>query len=444
VAAAAALALLAGGCSGDPSGPAAPAADGPSYGAHIPTGTPQGMRAKQVMDMLNSDWPIGHGNVSTLATPEAVEETIAGMDPLWWDRPVTLEHVEIGAGSAALRVHNAYGAEHDIELSVDGDTLVDEFTVTLHPPRIGDWADIDAVLGASGARYSYQVARVADGRCHRLAGANTAESLPLASIFKLYVLLAVADAVKAGTLSWDEELVLTERAKALGSTVMEELQPGARVSVRWAAQQMISVSDNVATDLLIERVGREAVERALVAAGHHDPESMRPFPTMHELFSVGWGEPDLRERWKNASRADRARLLAEADERPLNPDPDRTFSPGSAYGAEWYGSAEDICRLHVALQRAAVGPAAPVRDILSAVPGITLDRAVWPYIGAKGGNLPGDLTFSWYAEDRTGVPYVVSFQLTWPQYRSRTAATWLLAIAQQAFGLIQRDQPAGR
>jgi beta-lactamase class A len=88
------------------------------------------------------------------------------------------------------------------------------------------------------------------------------------------------------------------------------------------------------------------------------------------------------------------------------------------------------------LQKAAVGPAAPVRDILSAIPGIDLDQSKWNYIGAKGGNLPGDLTFSWYAVDRTGQPWVVSFQLNWPRYRSQAAAGWLLSIAKQAFGLI--------
>ena len=83
-----------------------------------------------------------------------------------------------------------------------------------------------------------------------------------------------------------------------------------------------------------------------------------------------------------------------------------------------------------------MGEAAPVKDILSAVPGIELDRKQWPYIGAKAGNLPGDLTFSWYAVDRTGQAYVVSFQLNWPQFRSKTAAGWLLSIVNQAFGLI--------
>jgi beta-lactamase class A len=92
--------------------------------------------------------------------------------------------------------------------------------------------------------------------------------------------------------------------------------------------------------------------------------------------------------------------------------------------------------VHTALQKVAVGAAAPVKDILSAIPGIDLDGTKWSYVGAKGGNLPGDLTFSWYAVDHTGQPWVVSFQLNWPQYRSQTAAGWLLSIVRQAFGLI--------
>jgi hypothetical protein len=35
--------------------------------------------------------------------------------------------------------------------------------------------------------FSWQVAKVNDGRCDRVAGTNTAQFLPLASIFKVYV-----------------------------------------------------------------------------------------------------------------------------------------------------------------------------------------------------------------------------------------------------------------
>jgi beta-lactamase class A len=308
--------------------------------------------------------------------------------------------------------------------------------VSLEEPQINTWQDVDTELSKTGARYSYQVSKVNDGRCTTVAGTNVDLSLPLASIFKLYVLLAVAEAVKAGTLEWTDPLTITKEAKAVGSAGLQELAPGAQVSVRKAAQEMISASDNMATDLLIARLGPGAVERALVTAGHHDPASMTPFPTMHELFSIGWGQPDLREQWKQASPQVRAQLLEQTNSRPFQPDPVRTGTPASEYGAEWYGSASDICRVHAALQAAAVGEAAPVREILSAVPGISLDESKFPYIGAKGGNLPGDLTFSWYAVDRTGQPWVVSFQLNWPRFRSQTAAGWLLSVAHKTFGLI--------
>ncbi len=136
---------------------------------------------------------------------------------------------------------------------------------------------------------------------------------------------------------------------------------------------------------------------------------------MYELFSVAWGQPDVREQWQQATPQARAQLLQQANSRTYQPDPMRAHVPASEYGAEWYGSAEDICRVHVALQAGAVGKAAPVKQILAAAPGINLDRARWPYIGAKAGGLPGDLTFSWYAVDRTGQPWVVSFQLNWPR-----------------------------
>jgi beta-lactamase class A len=399
--------------------------------------TPQGVHAQQVMDMLNSDWPIGPNGVRTLASSDKVEEVTATMERMWWDRPFTRTGVDIGATGATLHVLTSYGVAQIIELRTDTTGFVDRFDVTLAPPTIDTWSDIDRELTKSGARYSYQASKVTDGKCSTVAGSNLDQPLPLASIFKLYVLLAVAHAVNAGTLDWNDQLAITAEDKAVGSAGLDELEPGSHVSVRTAAQQMISASDNMATDLLIDRLGPGAVERALVLAGHHDPASMTPFPTAHELFSVGWGKPDVREQWKQASPQARAEMLAQTKTRPYQPDPWRTHTPASPYGIEWYGTAADICRVHAALQANAVGRAAPVKDILSAVPGIDLDPSKWGYIGAKGGNLPGDISFSWYAVDRTGQGWVVSFQLNWPQFRSLTAATWLLSIAKRAFAMTQ-------
>ena len=415
-------------------------AQAPATPAHgemkIGLNTPQGVRAQQVMDMLNSEWPIGTASIATLAAPDMIEPVTAIMDRLWWDRPYTLTGFDIHAGSVTLHLISSYGALQDVEVRTDDQTMVSRLVVDTRKPTIASWQDVDKALAGTGARYSWMVSKVNGGRCEKVAGTNTSGSLPLASIFKTYVLFALEEAVAAGRVRWDDRLTITSEAKKLGSSGFDKLPPGSQITVHQAAGKMIATSDNMATDLLIERVGTRAVERALVDAGHHDPSAMTPFPTMREIFSLGWGNPDVREQWRDARGADRAALLHEAGARPYEPDPQRTHSPGSAYGAEWYGTAEDICRVHAALQRNAVGVAAPVRDIMSEVAGIDLDRTEWPYIGAKAGNLPGDLTFSWYAIDRTGQAWVVSFQLNWPRYHSPNAGGWVMTVIKGAFALL--------
>ncbi|QUR69170.1 serine hydrolase [Mycobacterium spongiae] len=428
---AALIAVAASGCGSPPS----PQANAANPVSRIDTATPPGLRAQQAMDMLNSDWPIGPVGVRTLAAPDEVDSVETTMEELWWDRPFELDAVDIGASVATLHLVSSLGARHDIRIHTDDEGRVDRFNVETRTPSISSWHDVDTVLRNTGARYSYQVAKVDDGRCDPVAGTNTGESLPLASIFKLYVLHALATAVKEGTASWDDLLTVTEKSKVVGSSGLE-LPPGALVSVRTAAEKMIATSDNMATDLLIGRLGRHAIEEALATAGHHDPNSMTPFPTMYELFSIGWGKPDVREQWKHATQQGRAEMLEQANNTVYQPDPEHAHAPASTYGAEWYGSAEDICRVHAALQADAVGPAAPVRQILSAVAGIRLDHRVWPYIGAKAGGLPGDLTFSWYAVDNTEQPWVVSFQLNWPRDHGPTVTGWMLQVAKQVFALI--------
>jgi beta-lactamase class A len=424
------VAALAPGCSP----PLTPLSNPAQTGVRLDIRTPPELRAQQTLDMLNSDWPIGPVGVRTLAAPDMVEQVDTTMDEMWWDRPFTRNGVDINAGAATLQLTTSYGARQNIRIHTDDDTLVDGFDVTTQVPPISSWRDLDATLTKTGARYSWQAAKVNDGQCDRVAGTNTAESLPLASIFKLYVLYAVEEAVKAGTVSWDDQLTITDKGKAVGSWL--ELPAGAHVSVRTAAEKMIASSDNMATDMLIGRLGTHAIENALADAGHHDPAAMTPFPTMYELFSVAWGKPDLREQWKQATPQVRGQLLQEANSRVYQPDPVRAHTPASSYGAEWYGSAEDICRVHAALQTGAVGKAAPIKQIMSAVPGVDLDRREWPYIGAKAGGLPGDLTFSWYAVDRTGQPWVVSLQLNWTRDHGRNVMSWVLQIARQIFALL--------
>ncbi|CQD23513.1 beta-lactamase [Mycolicibacterium conceptionense] len=216
-------AALACGCS--PS--VAPAAE-VSYGAHIDTITPPGLRAKQTMDMLNSDWPIGPIGVRTLAAPEKVDLVGTKMDSIWWDRPFKVTSVDIGAAQATLHVLTSYNVAQDIELRTNDAGLVDRFDVTLVPPKIETWSDIDTELTKSGARYSYRVSKVVGGKCEQVAGTNTELSLPLASIFKLYVLLAVSDAIKAGTCAGTITSRSPRKARSSGQPAWTSFRPGPR------------------------------------------------------------------------------------------------------------------------------------------------------------------------------------------------------------------------
>ena len=359
------------------------------------------------------------------------------MGNLWWDRPITVAGIDIGAGQATLHVLTSYGVAQDIELRTNDDGLVDRFEVSLQPPAIKTWADIDAELTKSGARYSYQVSKVTDGRkCSTVAGTNTDLSLPLASIFKLYVLLAVAEAVNAGTLEWTDPAHHHRRGE--GGRIRQPRRAAAR-------RAGVGAQGRAADDFGERQHGDRSADRPAGARrrraragdrgpsrpGEHDAVPDHARAVLGRLGSTG------PSRAVEAGFSAGPRAAAGADEfPPLRTGSEAHPTPASEYGAEWYGSAADICRVHAALQAAAVGEAAPVKEILSAVPGIELDKSKWPYIGAKGGNLPGDLTFSWYAVDRTGQPWVVSFQLNWPRFRSQTAAGWLLAIVNQTFELV--------
>lgn len=85
------------------------------------------------------------------------------------------------------------------------------------------------------------------------------EPMPAASLIKLPILLSVLEQVAAGELQLDERLELTAHDRVSGSGVLQHLQPGLTPTVHDLLTLMITVSDNTATNMLIERVGIETV-----------------------------------------------------------------------------------------------------------------------------------------------------------------------------------------
>ncbi len=111
-------------------------------------------------------------------------------------------------------------------------------------------AALDKDLKASGF-----VLVLDDGRFAQL---RSTDPMPAASSIKTPVLLASMEDLDQGLLRWNESLTMTKEVVGGGAGWMGGSPLGTRFPVHEAAAEMIRVSDNTATNLLIKRLGGKA------------------------------------------------------------------------------------------------------------------------------------------------------------------------------------------
>jgi beta-lactamase class A len=101
------------------------------------------------------------------------------------------------------------------------------------------------------------------------------EPVRTASTIKLPILCALYEKAARGEVKWDEALLLRDEDKVSGSGVLHELSGGTRLAVRDVANLMIVVSDNTATNLILERISADAVNEYMGRLGLKRTRSMR-------------------------------------------------------------------------------------------------------------------------------------------------------------------------
>lgn len=110
-----------------------------------------------------------------------------------------------------------------------------------------------------------------DLRAGRTFGLRAGERFDPASTIKLFILRELYRQREAGLLRLDETLVMGRYDVVPGSGVLKDLTPDrASLTLHDLATLMITVSDNVATNLLIGRLGTTAVNRGTREAGFAD------------------------------------------------------------------------------------------------------------------------------------------------------------------------------
>ncbi len=84
---------------------------------------------------------------------------------------------------------------------------------------------------------------------------NAKETFPAASVIKLHLLIAALQRVQNGQLELDTRIALPESEIVLGSGLLQKLEAGALLSLKDYLTLMIIVSDNTATNMVIDFLG---------------------------------------------------------------------------------------------------------------------------------------------------------------------------------------------
>ena len=112
---------------------------------------------------------------------------------------------------------------------------------------------------------------------------NHLETFPTASTLKVPLLYELFRQAGAGTVDLTERITLCHGDRTPGSGVLQHLDDGLALTLRDLAELMIIVSDNWATDILFDRLGKDQIDATLRDLGltaTHLPLTIR------ELFAA--------------------------------------------------------------------------------------------------------------------------------------------------------------
>ncbi|MEO3873893.1 serine hydrolase [Nonomuraea sp. B12E4] len=353
-------------------------------------------------------------------------------------RGMRLERLTQAQQTALIALVTAGGTAYEVLLGVDAAGLIGSLQFRAPAPR--SWAELDERLRKAAPQAGFVAAELTkNGDCRPVHSIAADKVRPLGSMFKLYVLGAVAEAVERGEFGWNTQLTIEPELKSLPSGQLQDRPDGSKVSVLEAAKLMISISDNTAADLLIHKVGRKAVERTTRAWGGHDKRNA-PFLTTREMFVLkGVDYPRYAKKYRSLSTTKKRAYLDEVVAKVPLSSFAMWSAPRELDTLEWYGSPADVCQAYAGLTKlrdAHVGQALSIND-----GGLGLDPSQWPTVWYKGGSEPGVLDVGYLARMKDGRTYVVAAMASDPDapFSEAQLGQELVGLARGAFTLVKED-----
>jgi len=137
--------------------------------------------------------------------------------------------------------------------------------------------DIEHELAILGGRAACIVVRLDEAAPQELVTLNPDLRFAAASLAKLPILVEVARQVEFGTLAWDTRYTVPTQVHASSSGVLADLSPNLHPTLRDLAHLMITISDNTASNMLLDLAGIDAINITMHELGLHATRIERHF-----------------------------------------------------------------------------------------------------------------------------------------------------------------------
>ncbi len=153
------------------------------------------------------------------------------------------------------------------------------------------------------------------------------EQVRTASTIKLPIMAETFHQIALGKIAWTDEIILTKEKKQGGSGILFEFSDDTKLDLKTAVNLMIVVSDNTATNLVLDKVGTNNVNDFMDALGLKQTRSLRKVfgggeakvssDARLKLFGLGVSSPrdmvkllEMLEKGEVVSREASAEMLA--------------------------------------------------------------------------------------------------------------------------------------
>lgn len=293
-------------------------------------------------------------------------------------------------------------------------------------------AELEALPGEVGVYFG-----PLDGTNPGLA-INPDKQMAIGSTFKVYILSALTRRIEAGEANWDDVISITTRSFPSG--MMQDWPEPAPVTLQTLATMMIAISDNTATDTLLDYLGQEAVIAEMKASGHSQPDLNVPFLQTKQLFKMKAAGEETVNAYRNGNTAQKYAVLEGIEDTQVTPaEIDAAFANGPyALDLEWFASAHDLRKMMAHLPKSGSGTQMKIMSVNRSVSSSADD--IYSRIYYKGGSEPGVLNFTWLVYDKQSQPHILA--MSWSNPDAVLDETTFELLAQRLLLLNEGQQEA--